>query len=318
MPRPGFYNDNEYRAYPFIFSVDMFDADQNKLIPDSAIVDAGVVLGLDSEFDAQNHDVWLHEIRRAENTFEFEFQTDAPGAANLPLVFTRAADADEWQTEYVESAPYIKDGNSCAEEPAWTGFLVTGPLTDLNAAMPLAASPAAITLPDKVYVLEPGRLQSLVKHYLRSISLGNLSRPAARLACDPVTEEAPRKIVVNSRCIDGDIRFKEGYNCQITQREASNELSITAALETGTPVTDGELCANNGEIPFYTGEQPPEGSQFLSGGPACNELISSVNGVAGPDVTIVGGSGVNVVADQNTNTIRIELSKINNAGNCST
>lgn len=313
MPRPGFYNDNEYRAYPFIFTTDMFDDEQNKLIPDSAVVDAGIIMGLDSEFDGQIHTVWLHEIRRVGDSFEFELHTNAPGAAELPLVFTREATAGEWQNEYVESEPYIKDSNSCAEEPAWSGFIVTGPLTDLAAAL---SAEEAVTLPANAYTLEPARIQSLVRHYLRSISLGNLSRPQARLACESPVPEEERKVIVNSRCIAGDIRFKEGYNCQITQREQLNELTITAGKNLGTPVTDGELCANKGEVPFYEGEQPPEGSQFFSGGPACNELISSINGVGGPDVNIVGGTGINIIANQETNTITIELSATNNTNNC--
>ena len=313
MPRPGFYNDNEYRSYPFIFSTDMFDEQQIKYVPDAVVVDAGISMGLDSEFDGQSHTVWLKEIRRNDDVFEIELQTDAPGAAELPLIFTRDINADEWQTEYVESAPYIKNENSCAVEPAWSGFLVTGPLTDLIEKLPTTG---AITLVDNTYQLEPARIQSLVKHYLRSISVGNLSRPLARSACDADIPPEPRKVIVNSRCIAGDIRFKEGYNCQITQQEQINEITISAGKNLGVPIDDGELCRNKGEIPYYENETPPAGSQFLSGGPACNELISSINGVGGPDVNIIGGTGINIVAEPETNTLRIKLSSFNSAGNC--
>jgi len=306
MPRPGFYNDNEYRAYPFIFKVGQAD-----LLPNSAVVDCGIIMGLDSEFDASTHSVWLTEVRRVGDTFEFELQTDAPGAAEYPLVFTRDVDAEEWQSEHVESEPYVKDVNSCAIEPAWSGFLVTGPLTDLLAAMP---APATAPLTQN-FVLEPGRIQSLVKSYLRAITVGNMARPEARSACDPANT-VTRPVIINSRCVTGNIRFKEGYNAIIQQRDALNEINISAGQNFGER-PDGKLCAAGSEVPFYEDEQPPEGSQFFSGGPACDELVSSINGVQGPDITIAGGTGVDITIDPDTpNTLKISLSNVNIAGNC--
>jgi hypothetical protein len=306
MPRPGFYNDNEYRAYPFVFV-----AGQADLLPNSAIVDCGVIMGLDSEFNPEIHAVRLSALRRIGNVFKLELRTDAPGAANLPLVFTRNVSAAEWQTEYVESAPYVKDANSCATEPAWSGFLVTGPLTDLQAAMPTSGE----VLFDEEFLLEPGRVQSLVKSYLRSITAANLSRPEAKSSCVQ-TQNTVRTVITNFKCIDGNIRFREGYNAIISQRTSNNEISIGAGKGYGQK-QDSDLCAYGGEVPFYTGESPPEGSMFLSGGPACDELVSSINGVQGPDVTIAGGTGVEVAVDaENPNTIKISLSTNNIAGNC--
>lgn len=306
MPRPGFYNDNEYRAYPFIFKTEQTD-----FLPNSAVVDCGIIMGLDSEFDASQHIVWLAEVRRIDGVFEFELRTDAPGAQDLPIVFTRDVTADEWQSEQAESGPYIRDVNSCAIEPAWSGFLVTGPLTDLNEILPTNGT---LTLSQN-FVLEPGRIQSLVKSYLRAITVANMSRPEARSACDPVNNLA-RAVIINSRCVAGNIRFKEGYNAIIQQRDTTNEISIGAGLNQGVQADDA-LCAYGSEIPFYDGEQPAEGSQFFSGGPACDELVSSINGVQGPDVTIAGGTGVTVKVDtENPNTIKISLSDVTIAGNC--
>lgn len=304
MPRPGFYNDNEYRAYPFIFKPD------TNLIPNSAIVDCGIIMGLDSEFDGAQHSVWLKTVRRVGDVFEFEFDTDAPGAADLPLVFQRDVTAEEWLTEDAESAPYIKDGNSCAVEPAWSGFLVTGPLNELAALLPTNGT---INLSTN-YVLEPGRIQSLVRTYLRAISLGNLSRPMAQSSCDPPADNS-RYVVINRRCVTGEIRFKEGYNALVRQRKAANEIAISAGRNLGAPY-DADICETYGEIPFYPGEQPPVGSKFLSGGPACDELVSSINGVIGPDINIVGGTGVEITPDPENNAIIVKLSPSNIAGNC--
>jgi len=317
MPRPGFYNDNEYRAYPFIFK-----PGQAAVLPNSAVVDCGIIMGLDSEFDAATHTAWLAAVRRVGDVFEFELRTDAPGAENIALVFTRDVSAAEWQTEYVEAEPYVRDANSCAIEGVWSGFLVTGPLTDLNEVLPTSG---VLTL-DQDFILEPARIQSLVKSYLRAITVSNLSRPEAKSACEG-DEQPQRKVIINSRCVAGDIRFKEGYNAIVYQRESNNEISIGAGKGFGQQ-RDGALCENGSEIPFYTGEQKPiitpatetepaVRSAFFSGGPSCDEVVSSVNGVQGPDLTIAGGTGVDVKVDPDTpNTIKISLSDTTIAGNC--
>ena len=304
MPRPGFYNDNEYRAYPFVFKPNV------TTLPNSAIVDCGIIMGLDSEFNEQQHSVWLKTVRRVDGVFEFEFDTNAPGAANSPLIFRRDVNAEEWLTEDAESDPYVKDVNSCAVEPVWSGFLVTGPLAELKEALPANGS---LTLAQN-YILEPARIQSLVKTYLRAISLGNLSRPIAQSSCAS-QDTSSRYVVINKRCVAGDIRFKEGYNAQIRQRQLAREIAISAGRNLGTPF-DADICETYGEIPFYDDEQPQPGSKFLSGGPACDELVNAINGVVGPDVNIVGGTGVEITADPATNTIFIDLSATAIAGNC--
>lgn len=304
MPRPGFYNDNEYRWYPFIYQ----KAPPPVSVPLSTIVDCGIIMGLDSQFDESQHTVWLASVSRTGDTIEFTLTTNAPGVTG-PLVFTRDVDATEWQTEHVESSP---GGEVCSLEPAWEGFLVTGPLQELVENL---EDGVTREFSSSYYVVEPGRIQSLVKSYLRSITVGNMARPEARSSCDE-TNTVVRPVIINSRCINGNIRFKEGYNALIRQRDSINEISIGAARGSGQR-PDGSLCENGSEIPFYAGEQPPPGSQFFSGGPACDELISSINGVQGPDITIVGGTGVEVRIDpDNPNTLRISLSNTNIAGNC--
>jgi hypothetical protein len=316
MPRPGFYNDNEYRWYPFIYR----KTTAENIVPHAAIVDCGIIMGLDSRYDAATHTVWLAHIRRAETVIEFEVRTDAPGVTG-PLTFTRDATilpgqeayvepepGNEWQTEYV-SGPVGEE--VCAIEPSWEGFLVTGPLKELIDSMAIGETRE---FGSAEYVVEPGRVQSLVKSYLRSITVGNMARPEAKSSCDP-ENTLIRPVIINSRCIAGDIRFKEGYNAIIAQSDSENKISVGAGRGSGAPI-DGDLCENGSEIPFYPGEAPPEGSQFFSGGPACDELISSINGVQGPDVTIVGGTGISLVPDEAPNTLRISLSNVNLAGNC--
>lgn len=298
MPRAGFYNDNEYRAYPFVFDANFNDI----VLPNATIVDVSIIMGLMSGFDPTQHSVWLESISRTDDVFTFSFRTDAPGAASQPLTFTRPVDATEWLSEQIEGTN-------------WEGFFVTGPLTDLAAQLD-NGDELALTSTNRV--LEPARVQSLVKSYLRSVSLGNYKRtmvtPSA-VCVDESTATNNREIIVNAEGLQGNLRLKEGYNCRINQTDFDNTLRVAAALGSGLR-PDNVLCNNGGELVMYEGETAPPGSKFLSGGPACDETISTINGVGGSDVTFVGGSGIKITVDNETATITVALDKNNLVGNC--
>lgn len=339
MPRAGFYNDNEYRAYPFVYktvvAVPSFSAlpasgsihsiyltrdTDNKYrwtgatyaliapnvstLPDACIVDAGIIMGLMSEFDATQHRVWLASVSRAADVFTFTFQTNAPGVAAQALVFSRPANATDWLSEQIIAAD-------------WEGFFVTGPLTELAQQIENGDS---LAFENVDYVLEPARIQSLVKSYLRSISLGNYQRTMVTRSDDcqeSNSETTTRAVIVNAENLQGPLRLKEGYNCRIAQADFNNELRVAAERGAGE-ATDSLLCSNGGELPLYEEEIPPEGSPFLSGGPACSETISTINGLGGSNLKIIGGSGVNVTTDSETATITITRDNNNLVGNCST
>lgn len=302
MPRAGFYNDNEYREYPFVFKSMYAGPD----LPTAAIVDCGFIMGLDSEFDAAQHSVYLARISRTNTALIFEFRTDAPKAAEFPLVFTRALTAADWESEYEESAP-VTAGVFCATEPAWSGFMVSGRVQEIAESMAAGAVVDFMVgaLPQRV--VEPARIQSLVKAYLRTINVANYSRVVMPECSDAYTA-VERRVVVNSGCIRGNIRLQPGFNCRIRQLDSARELQISAerGVNTSGPGAE-EFCQNGSEIKLWYEEIPPAGSKFLSGGPACDEVITSINGLQAADVKIVGGSGIQVVADPNqANTIRIK------------
>lgn len=303
MPRPGFYNDNEYRAYPFVFAAGYADAP----LPDSAVVDAGVIMGLQSGYAAAEHSVWLSAVDREGDTFLFTFRTDAPGAAAEPLVFSRQLAAEDWENEYAAS-------------DNWEGFLVTGPLTDLAA---LLAPGDALVLSAEARVLEPARIQSLVRTYLRSVSVGNYSRitvtPSQECrgseSLDSESLTPARTVVVNATNLQGPLELKEGYNCRILQTDYDRQLQIGAQRGNGAP-PDAGLCENGSQLPLYEGEPLPEDSPFYSGGPACDEVLLTINGVGGKNVNLLGGAGVSVTSDGPNSTITIALNNNNLVGNC--
>lgn len=346
MPRPGFYNDNEYRAYPFIYAPQLtFDSvaafpntgetdklylntttntvyrwrnsayvslgnTANAMLPPSAIVDAGFIMGIDAEYDETQHEIWLSEIKKetvnAVEFFRFVFTTNA---TNKTLTFTVPLNTDEWAIEYADSAVIDGAGNTnCADEPVWSGFIVTGPLQALRDIFDVIASPLVFT--PKTYVAETCCVQNLHKAYLRSISVGNYSRAAVpNCGNNTVT---PRTIIANARCIKGDIRLKEGYNCQITQTDRVNEIIVGALKGAGAQI-DEELCEHGSEIALYPGEPLANNSVFYSGGPSCEELITTINGLGGPNVNIIGGAGINVTVENGA----IKIQKRPNASvNC--
>lgn len=310
MPRTGFYNDNEYRAYPFIHQAPA----ANELLPTSAIVDAGIVLRLSAlPATATTYTVWLDNIARISAGFFFTFKYSSdvapePGTTLLPLTFFRHDTADDWVIAYEESA-----SAACLEDPVWSGFLVTGPLTDLREVLAVGAT---ITFLPATHVLEPARIQNLQRSYLRSISIGNYDHMRVPPCIDPPTEPVERAIVFDEsfKCLHSDIRFKEGYNCRITQTDRTKTIDVTAVYGAGEKPTD-ELCEHGGELPFTAEEATQPTTEFYSGGPKCAELITTINGIAGPTVTLISGAGINIVTDDAVNSLTIELN-LNAHANC--
>jgi hypothetical protein len=304
MPQPGFYNDNEHRAYPFIFQPG------EPTLPESAIVDAGFVMRIDSQFEESLHTVWLAQVARTGSQFTFTFRTNAHA---VPLVFTCESNTTEWAILYGESASLLStaDNNVACEEntdPVWEGFIVTGPLQALAASVP--ANSVKTFVQDEQQI-EPARIQNLNKSYVRTINVGNYERPFIP-ACDDNTATPVPDVVLNKRCLIGDVKFKEGYNCVIRQPSWTNELRIGAAIGAGMQL-DAALCANGSELPLFDGEIAA--GKFFTGGPACDDLIFTLNGLGGPNVTLLGGQGINIATQTNPPKITITRN-INNAGNC--
>jgi hypothetical protein len=252
MPRPGFYNDNEYRAYPFIYSPD----DPLTPLPTSAIVDCGIIMGLDANFNDATDSVWLQSVARAGSNFVFTLATSAVPAK---LIFVVPAANDEWVINHSQSSVAAL---VCAQEPIWEGFLVTGPLKTLRDNLSVGST---LSFDQDVYTLEPGCIQNLNKAYLRSISVGNYSRVTVP-ECGEASTNTTRSIVANAQCLKGDIRLKEGYNCQITQTDRVNEITVTAYKGAGT-AEDSALCAAGSELPFISANHWPQTANFIAADP---------------------------------------------------
>jgi hypothetical protein len=177
-------------------------------------------------------------------------------------------------------------GGPGCDTPFWEGFLITGLFGEL---LDQLADGEQLIFVRGVWVIENARIQNLNNSYARSVNLGNFDR--ARVtppencgsASAEVTEAYP-----NATCMQGHLQFREGFNCNIRQEDANNTLVITGAAGGGGY---GYPCE---EIPLYDGESAPMDSPFLSGGPACGEIVRTVSGKGGPAVRIYGGTGIRV------------------------
>lgn len=306
MPRAGFHNDNEYRAYPFIAKTAYSTPTP---LPDSAIVDCGFIMGLDSGFVADTDSVYLARLTRTATDFIFEFRTTATAVSNYAITFIRPIEEADWANISAEADINTADG-FCAEDPAWEGYIVVGPVAALLEFLP---APGVVVFSDPTdYVVEPARIQSLVRAYLRSISVGNYERvkiPVCATGSSSSSSSASgeRQIVVNAECLKNDVKIKAGYNCAIQQTAADNTITVVALKDANLPdSTNSELCQYGSELPLHedefppilrpaTAESPAVYSEFLSGGPACKDLITAINGISGKNVKIIAGTGVQIL-----------------------
>jgi hypothetical protein len=310
MAKAGFYNDNEYRAYPFVANADIAPSDLKTALY-RAVVDAGFVLGVEGgKGSAQSalfgFRVWLHSVSRTGGTLTFSFKTTS---TSPELVFTTETSSDEWHVLHAESISGVDTETPCAVDPLWSGYIVIGSTAELLAEI---AAETTVSFEYGDYEIEPARIQNLGGTYLNSISVGNFDRVRIPPCGSAGGTATIRAVVPAELCLRGPIKFKEGYNCQITQVARENSLTFSAGSNFGA-AKDAAYCENGGEIPLYADEMKPEGSVFYSGGPACKDLIFTINGVGGSSVSFIAGNGITI----NTTDDKISITqKPNLRTNC--
>lgn len=288
MARPGFFNDNAHRAYPFL------DADLGMPLPESAVVDFGCVMGLDVNYDDSTHLVYLHKVFRASDHFRFEFRATAATLEGRSLTFYVPDDSSEYASfsanEDVNpgSSGSSEVSSACGDDPDWEGFLVIGDLTELKDVLGVGDS-----LDDIIgaTIIEPARIQNLARTFVRSINLANLDRvrsvPPAECPNPGDIDSNTGVVHVSARCMTGAVQLREGYNCAIRQNDSDNSITISAAVGRGA----GQPCD---EVPLYPDEPTPYGSTLLTGGLSCGEILKSINGVGGRIVRLNPGTGVRI------------------------
>lgn len=311
MPRPNFFNDNINRTFPFRWGTAGVGTPASgpvtmRQLPDDFIADCGFVLGPESGFVEGTHSVFLYKVSRlSASRVDFEFRCDAPNLSETPLIFSRDLSDPLYTREFVESdipdpfptsqslslsesIPLIECG-----EPYWSGYLVTGRLDQV--ADRLGVGETITRAEADEAVVEPALLQNLDQNQLVSLNLGNADRTRALRPADCPPNEWPFPtgiIYVNSECLQGDLRLRSGYNIALSQNSLSNTIQFAAIVNAG----QGEPCE---QVPLFPEETPPVGANnnLLAGDYYCNEVLRTINGLAGPSLTLYAGTGVAITPE---------------------
>jgi len=336
MPRPGWYNDNANRTFPFVEGTAgvPYTGTLSNLVnlPDYFIVDCGFVLGPESTYEEGSHFIYLERLSRTGDVVTFEFRSTDSGFGEYPLIFTRNVADGEYALEYMDSdAPTdpVSESDSAQEEcrqPFWSGYLVTG---DMGLIADAIADGVAISRPsDSVGLVEPALIQNLSGAEVVSVNLANTDRTRVLFdeddACYPErpqwdfntdcgTDTEGRRIPCTyeyARCLTGDVRFQPGYNMSVTANPTTNTITFTPMVGAG----EGEPCE---EVKLFPTETGPTGASnsLLEGGPLCNELLRSINGIGGPLLQFRAGTGVVITPDPDNNKIVVDLN-LNNLDLC--
>lgn len=305
MPSPGWFNENENRAYPF--------APGTSNPPEPLVVDAGFVAGPRSRFDFDApHSVRLTSVRRQGQWFYLDFTSDAPELYGVPLTFSRHVADDDFAVEFVDSGTAgqsassdsrsrsVSQSDSAAnrvcDEPLWSGFVVTGRMDAFQTLLP-ADGEVAFLAP-----VEPALVQNLAEAYVTQFAVANTDRTRVTVPEECGGEPAADEEVIhtNATCVLGDVVFVPGFNCSIRQNREDNSITIGAVVGAGA----GEPCE---PVKTYALESKPADSDLLEGGPKCNQTLRAVNGVGGPILNLLAGRGVTITSVPEENKVRINV-----------
>lgn len=282
---PGFYTENAARAYPLddalpLPALTLEPGGAAVALPSPTLVECLALLGPAVGVDPARTPVYLASIARSAGVLAF-----ALGCGTAPAaVHYRSVSDGAWATSTVTES---MASAACGSAFGWRTTLVTGDLAPLLAALPdgatLAGGPGLAMLPTLA--------QSCRDDWVSSISVANESR---LIAAPPGGPPPPltRSDLAQAACLTGAVSLSPGYNATVDVDAATATLTVGGSVGAGL----GEPC---GEVPAYPGEPTPAGSPYLSGGPGCDTLILSINGLTGPALNLVGGLGVIVSNDPN-------------------
>lgn len=163
----------------------------------------------------------------------------------------------------------------------------------------------------KDYVIEPANVHIL--KYVTSVNIANVPRLKVRSPKDCGNENSDVIVgnyaVINNRGMKGDVELVEGWNCSIATSE--NTLVVSAVNGGGKSLYEKQPS----EVAVTPAEELELAQgKYLSGGPRCKDLVSSINGIKGPLVSLYGGPGVSVTS--NGNTLDIKIVSTSGDGDC--
>jgi len=335
MARAGFYNENEYRDYPFLTQVAPFgilreedvslssssslssesSAEPLIALPHEAIVDFGAIMGIRSGFDEQTDWVYLYRITYEAPYFIFEFRNTA---CNESIFFIRHQGANPWTISWETSRPpgyeptlpssqssFSSSSSSAPSEPfnPWDFEPCEEPCWEAyivtgfyNDLLDMMSDGDTIYFHRGVWTIEPCRVQSLVDSFVASINLANRARKHVTLP------ERCRSSSSSSVADEDPVHLNRA--CLLGDLKFKGGYNCIIRQEDGNNaiVIDGAVGGGDfgqpcEEFPYYPGEEKPEGSKHYSGGPTCGEIAKTINGKGGRTMRLDPGPGFNISTD---------------------
>jgi hypothetical protein len=310
MAKQGFYFDNMFRSYPFV------NDGSEPPIPKDAVVEFNCSVNYESGFVDGLNTVNLYSIEKTINKLILSFKCDALGLIDKTLVFS----VDYPAAELTYAFSYVKldentSSNSSSEvlnqDVLWDGFIIFGNIDVLLESMYVGE----IVIISSSYLIEPTLIKNIQSADVQSISIANQTPEQATPAsgCGDDSLVLYENLVYHEGLI-GDVRFVNGYSCNITLSSTDNSVAFTATV---TDATKGQFCNDEGPAIKYpstlvpgikmgTEQEIPDGSELYSGGPTCKDTIKSINGMGGKRLWVVGGKGITLTSTQADFLISIE------------
>lgn len=284
---PGWYNTNANRDYPFRSPASLSAG--AVALPEGWLVDAGFTLHAGT--GAQ--DVWLATLARSGSNYTATFT--CPGvAAGLAFTFPVSAAAVT-----VRSASAATGGEVC-DRPYWEGFLTVNDAAALAEVLPADGS---LSGSQANTAIEPALVLDASRREVWRFGVANAERMRATNPedCDelewPFELEDFYKVAL---CLTGDIRLADGRNLRVEQDDTLNAVALLAGVGAGL----GAVCE---QPKLFPDEEKAEGRDTYDGALLCTETVRTINGAAGPAVTLTPGRGVQVVADPENNKVTVDV-----------
>lgn len=276
MPEPGWLNQNQNRAFPFVSPLPG--------VANECVLDAGFVFDNGSGFDHGLHRVYLAGVLRNSGTTRFRFACDSPLLAGSFLDVVRPDTATSPTTYYMQS-PQTTGETGCTSS-RWEGFVTLGNCLSIAGTVADGNSMVWSAADNRI---EPALLRDAQGTVVTSLNLANLDRTRATAPTGCTAFAAPPTSVwIVRTCLAGSVVLGGGNNAVLSSGDSV--LSVQAQPGGG----DGPSC---GGLPLHPSETVPAGRTTLDGAWRCVDVLRSVNGVEGPHIFFRGESGVEITED---------------------
>lgn len=284
------YNENQFRHYPL---------QPNDILARDYIVDAGFSW-LKTELDPSSIDdeLRLFKIVKTNAVLECHLFASQSYLVNIPLN----------ATDYTTYPCFKSTAVNCSSPATLAGTITVANIPKLAAELQNGDNILNVLFDtgcyDFVCMQTTTRLRIGNVHKRQSNNFGDCGIPkptlftkdAFVLQADGVAR-AP--VVYQTACPGDALRVVGGVNAEITANTASKQIRF--AINTSSPLPNCQ------EIPLSQTEADLIATRAPTISPQkCSQVVTSLNGLAGPHVSVLGGPGV-TIRKKNENTLQIVL-----------